>query len=98
VAPSYPAIAENLLAHCRKYRHGVEDLKSLQAEVWSAASQVSIPEERALREFLQQAEGRLDIIQFTVDEAEVERASLETVEAIEGRLSAYLAEPDAPPP
>lgn len=94
MAPTYPAVAQTLLTHCRKYRQGEVDLEILKGEIWSAASQVSIPEERALREFLQQAEGRLDMIQFTVDEAEVERASLEIVEAIEARLVAYLVDSD----
>ena len=92
--PTYPSVAERLLAHCREYRQGKEDLATLKAEIWSAASQVSIPEERALREFLQQAEGRLDMIQFTVDEVEVQRASLEVLETIEARLMAYLGDAD----
>ena len=92
MAPTYPALAEHLLNQCRKYRHGDIDLEILKAEIWSAASEVSIPQERALREFLQQAEGRLDMIQFTVDEAAVEQASQQIVETIEERLIAYLAD------
>lgn len=94
MAPTYPAVAQHLLALCRRYLQGIEDLETLKAEIWSAASQVSIPEERTLREFLQQSEGRLDMIQFTVDGPEVRRASMEVVGAIEARLVAYLTGPD----
>lgn len=92
--PTYPGVAERLLTHCRRYRHGSEELESLKAEIWSAASQVSIPEEHELREFLQQAEGRLDMIQFTVDESELKDAVLAISKTIEARLVSYLADSD----
>lgn len=94
MAPTYPAVAQHLLVLCRRYLEGKEDLETLKAEIWSAAAQVSIPEERTLREFLQRYEGRLDLIQFTVDGPEISRASMEVVGAVEALLVAYLADLD----
>ena len=56
--------------------------------------EISIPQERAIRDFLQHAEGRLDMIQFTVDVEDVHQAALVAVTTIEARLSSYLAGDD----
>jgi hypothetical protein len=91
LSPTYPGVAERLLACCREYRRRVEGLDVLKTDIWWAASQISVSEERVLREFLQQAEGRLDMIQFRADESEVGPSSLEVVATIEARLVSYLA-------
>ena len=57
--------------------------------------EISIPQERAIRDFLQHAEGRLDMIQFTVDVEDVREAVLVAVAPIEARLLSYLAGDDA---
>lgn len=98
MSPIYPDVAERLLARCMEYGRGVAGLDVLKTDVWWAASQISVPEERALREFLQQAEGRLDMIQFTVNESEVGPASFEVVASIEARLVPYLAGPETGTP
>ena len=95
MAPTFPESALCLLASCSEYRNGEYDLEVLKAAVWRAAMEISIPQERAIRDFLQHAEGRLDMIQFTVDVEDVREAALGAVAAIEVRLSSYLAGGDA---
>lgn len=88
MATLYPDMLRKLKLGCGRYRAkllGIEDLKAL---VWEAASTMVAPQERELREFLQWAEGQLDMIQFTTDDAEDFARSLEIV----GRLDAKLRE------
>ena len=94
MAPTYPEVALRLMASCYEYRNGDDGLEILKVAVWSAAREISIPQERALRDFLQQAEARLDIIQFTLDAEDVREAALVAVTTIEARLSSYLAGDD----
>ena len=95
MAPTYPESALSLLASCSEYRNGDCDFEVLKAAVWRAAMEISLPQERAIRNFLQHAEGRLDMIQFTVDVEDVSEAALVAVAVIEARLSSYLAGDDA---
>lgn len=94
MAPTYPEVALRLMASCYEYRNGDDGLEILKAAVWSAAREISIPQERALRDFLQQTEARLDIIQFTLDAEDVREAALVAVTTVEARLSSYLAGDD----
>lgn len=94
MAPAYPEVALRLLACCSEYRNGDDGLEILKAAVWSAAREISIPRERTVRDFLQQAEARLDIVQFTVDTEDVREAALVVVTTIEARLSSYLVGDD----
>lgn len=90
MTPAYPEVALRLLACCSEYRNGDDGLEILKAAVWSAAREISIPQERAVRDFLQQAEARLDVLQFTVDADDVREAALVVVTTIEASLSSYL--------
>lgn len=92
MAPTYPDVARRLLVCCSAYRAGVDGLESLKSAVWGAATEISIPQERELREFLQRAEGRLDMIQFTVDAENIREETFAVVAEIEARLLSYLAE------
>ncbi|GAA1816009.1 hypothetical protein [Agromyces neolithicus] len=87
-------MAVQLLVRCREYRHRELDLDALKSEIWSAAAQIVVPDERVLRGFLQKVEGKLDMLQFTVDEPEIRQASLEVVAVIEARLASYLTDGD----
>lgn len=40
------------MASCYEYRNGDDGLEILKVAVWSAAREISIPQERALRDFL----------------------------------------------
>ncbi len=91
MAPTYARVAQHLLACCSEYREGDGGLEALKSAVWNAAGEVRLPEERSLRDFLQRAEGQLDMIQFTVGADDVRAAVLEVVMALEARLRSYLA-------
>jgi hypothetical protein len=95
MGPIYPAVAEELLSRCQEYRTHRRELESLKQDIWSAAAQISVPQERFIRDFLQRAEARLDIVQFTVDESQVRSASMEIVDEVETQLTAYLAGEEA---
>jgi hypothetical protein len=88
MATLYPEILLNLKRACERYRGRSLSLDDLKALVWEAASTIVTPQERELRDFLQWAEGQLDMIQFTTDDAGVFARSLEIV----GRLEAKLQE------
>ena len=93
-ALTYPEVALRLMASCSEYRNEDDGLEILKAAVWSAAREISIPQEGAVRDFLQQSEARLDIIQFTLDAEDVREAALKAVTTIEARLSSYPAGDD----
>jgi hypothetical protein len=65
---------------------GALDLDGLKALVWEAASTIVAPQERQLRDFLQWAEGQLDMLQHTTDDAELFARSLEIVGRLEAKL------------
>lgn len=94
MTPAYVDVVDRLLACCTEYREHKVGLEGLKAAVWATAREMSNPEERDMHEFLQRAEGRLDMIQFTVDAADVWGASIEVAATIEARLLAYLADGD----
>jgi hypothetical protein len=68
-------------------RHiGVEEL---QAAIWSAAQLVTAVEEKELRRFLQNAESRLDLLRFTVDETALFDKALKLVSEIEDHVQKW---------
>ena len=96
MGPTYPAVAEALLSRCEECRTHGRELEVLKQDIWSAAAQISVPQDRVIRDLLQRAEAQLDMVQFTVDESQIRSASTEIVDEIETQLAAYLAgeEPD----
>ena len=90
VAATYPEVARSLLERCAEYRQQVIDLAALKATVWAAANEIVIPQERETHDFLQRAEGRLDMVEFTVDDEQSFPATIEIVREIEERLTRYL--------
>lgn len=91
----YKSAAAALIDSCNAYRDREMTLPALKARVWEAAQSIVAIEEKALRSFLQQAEGRLDMVEHTRDEDEVFAATLRIVREIEDELRAYLADDDA---
>jgi hypothetical protein len=93
----YPDVLRRLLEATRVYRRREMQLATYKAVLWQAAEDIVAVEERSLREFLQAAEGKLDVIQFTTDEAELFNATLPTLESMEERLSTSMpSETDFP--
>jgi hypothetical protein len=68
---------------CSEYRCGTASLDELKAAVWEAAQQIESSDENELRNSLQSIEGRLDMIQFTTENAKVFAATLPLVHDLE---------------
>ena len=83
MATIYPVVLDEVERACREYRRRSLALDELKAGLWKAASEVVAHDERNLRVFLQWAEGQLDMIQFTTDEAYLYGRTLEIVERVE---------------
>jgi hypothetical protein len=91
IAPTYPEAAQNLLNTCQDYRLRLLSLESLKRIVWGTALEVVDVEERATRDFLQAAEGKLDMLEHTIDEERLFDATLPVVSEIEEQMARYLA-------
>lgn len=59
----YPTAASALLRQRREYREQRLGLDELKAAIWDAVQTIVAVEERLVRDFLQSAEGRLDMIE-----------------------------------
>jgi hypothetical protein len=79
----YPQALARLRAACLDYRSHRIGIEQLQAAIWSAAQEIVAVEEKELRRFLQNAEGRLDLLRFTVDQSSLFDRTLELVSEIE---------------
>jgi len=80
----YDDILTALSDDCEKYRNHLSDIDELKTAVWNAAQAITNFEEKELRNFLQQAEGQLDMIQFTSEN--VFEDSLGTVSEITEKI------------
>jgi hypothetical protein len=86
----YPQILRHLLEACKSYRQGTIGLDDLQINLSNDGDQLVAHEERNLRELLLGAEGRLELLRFTVDQASLFERSLEVVGAVELELARWL--------
>lgn len=82
-----------LLERIDRFRRSDLSLDDLKSALWEAAQAVSSHEERELRDALQQAEGRLDMIQFTVEEPGIRSEALKILDAVEARVRAAMLSP-----
>ncbi|MBX3375132.1 MAG: hypothetical protein KF817_14985 [Phycisphaeraceae bacterium] len=85
----YPDQVRAVLKACLAYQDGNVDLDELKARIWEGAQAVVAVEEAEFRRFLQSAEGKLDVIQFTAED--VRDSALDVVRKIEARVRAHLA-------
>jgi len=60
---------EHLLSKLVQFREGAIGLDELQTILWGTAEALTSREDRRLRELLQAAEGRVELIRFTVAES-----------------------------
>jgi hypothetical protein len=93
MATQYAETLNALLEQLERFRCSDLSLDDLKSAIWEAARVVSSHEERALRDALQQAEGRLDMIQFTVNEPGIRAEALKLVDAIEARVRTAMSSP-----
>ncbi len=93
MATHYAEVLTALLEQIDRFRRTDLSLDDLKSAIWEAAWVVSSHEERELRAALQQAEGRLDMIQFAVDEPDVRPEAMKILEAVEAHLRAAMSSP-----
>ena len=86
MATRYAETLSGLLEQIDRFRRAEISLDDLKSALWEAAGVVSSHEERALRETIQQAEGQLDMLQFTVSDTNVHAEALKVVEGLEARI------------
>lgn len=84
----YQEELKNLLTACERYRRNHIGAEELKNSVWQTARAITNTEEQKLRNFLQQAEGELDMAQFTCEDVFVE--SLSIVSGIPERIMPML--------
>jgi hypothetical protein len=82
----YPQAVARARTACLDYRARRIGIEQLQTAIWSTSQEIVAVEEKELRRFLQNAEGRLDMLRFTVDQALLFERTLELVGEIEDYL------------
>ena len=75
-----------LLTAIAQFRSRQIDLENLQATLWNCAQGLTAHEDRLLREKLQDAEGKLELIRFTIDSENVYNEALKAL----GEVELYL--------
>jgi hypothetical protein len=80
----------HLLSKMREYREGVADLDDLQKTLWGTAQALTAYEARYLREQLQDAEGRVESIRFTVDAERVRGEVLKLLDDVEAKVKRFV--------
>lgn len=86
----YRDVVRELLQRCEDYREGRLALADFKSAIWGATQVIVAVEERSLRDFLQRAEGRLDVLEHMTDAEKVFSATLPVVSEIEGELRRSL--------
>lgn len=81
----YKQDVQDLLTATKQYKDKKISLDEYKSAVWQAACSIVHVEEKQFRSFLQNSEGDLDIIQFTVDSNKIFDETLKVVEQIEIR-------------
>lgn len=88
-------VLNNLLNDCKKYKEHIIGTEDLKTSVWETARTLSGTDEKDLRDFLRQAEGQLDMIQFTCEDVFEESLGIvsEIMEKIDVRTKP-VSDPD----
>ena len=71
------------MSKLRQFRERTVPIDELQAILWGTAQALTAREDRWLREQLQDAEGRVELIRFTKEEALIWDEVLKIVESVE---------------
>jgi len=86
----YQKELKNLMTDCERYRRSHIGTEELKNSVWQTARAITNTEKQELRNFLQRAEGELDMLQFTCEDVFGE--SLGIVSGITERIAPMLDE------
>jgi len=95
MATHYPDVFNELLSNCARYREKSLDLMGLKAAIWNASQEVVAVQEKSYRDALQKAEGELDILQFTIGQAQLFEETLVVVDEVEKIAREALADDDS---
>lgn len=68
MATVYPDFVRGVIDACLAYQAHKISLDALKSEIWKGAMAIASVQEADFRHFLQAAEGRLDILQFTTED------------------------------
>jgi hypothetical protein len=82
----YQAVLIALKEGCALYRKRIIQEEELQRRLLNAADTIVAVEERALREYLLWAEGRIELLRFTVNTEDLHASVLKLVTQIEHKL------------
>lgn len=82
----YVDAINKLLEDSKKYRNNMITLEVYQTSVWNTAEKIVLVEEKEFRSFLQNAEGKLELIRFTIDTDKIFNETLKVVQEVEARL------------
>jgi hypothetical protein len=85
----YPRTVARVKAACVEYRSGLIGVEQLQFAIWNASQEIVAVDERELRNYLQNAEGSLELLRFTVDETSLPGKALEVIAGIEDHLKRW---------
>jgi hypothetical protein len=82
----YPEALLELKQGCTRYRRKAIREEELQSCLWKAVQTIVAVEEKELRDYLRSAEGRVELLRFTVNQNQVYEEVLKLVEEIEGYI------------
>ena len=85
----YPDVIQDIRRACQAYRDDRVLLTDLQTAISSGANAIVAVEENRLRQYLDDTEGRLELIRFTTNAADVRRAALIVIGELEVELSKW---------
>ncbi|GEM_PF-1506077 len=84
---------KNLLTVCERYRNREIEIEELKTSVWETARMITDVQEQGLRNFLRQAEGELDMIQFTCEN--IFEESLEIISGLTEKIASAIEDDSA---
>jgi hypothetical protein len=86
---------EQLLVKCGEFRMGRIAVEDLQAALWGTAEALTARDDRRLRERLQDTEGRMELVRFTVEKARIFDEVLKILDSLESEVRSAIEEDPA---
>ena len=79
----YPHALERVKTACLDYQSRRIGVEQLQTAIWNESQQITALEEKEFRQFLQDSEGELDLLRYTVDEQFLFERAMQVVTQIQ---------------